>query len=178
MSINNDEGHWYAVRVKPNCERVAATSLSSKGFEHCLPVRREEKRWSDRFKTVERPLFPGYVFCRFDFGRRVAVLSTPGVLYVVCFGGVPAAIEAAEIAAVRAIVTSGLAVEPWPYLENGQRVWIEKGPIAGVGGVVLDSKSGSRLIVSVTMLRRSVAVEVDADWVRPLSRDVRGSSHA
>lgn len=177
MSIN-DEGHWYAVRVKPNCERVAATSLSSKGFEHCLPVRREEKRWSDRYKTVERPLFPGYVFCRFDFGRRVAVLSTPGVLHVVCFGGVPAAIEAAEIAAVRAIVTSGLAVEPWPYLENGQRVWVEKGPIAGVGGVVLDSKSGRRLIVSVTMLRRSVAVEVDADWVRPLSRDVRGSSHA
>ncbi len=173
-----DGNHWYAVRVKPNCERVAASSLSSKGFEHCLPVHREEKRWSDRHKIIERPLFPGYVFCRFDFGRRVAVLSTPGVMHVVCFGGVPAPIEPAEIAAVRAVVTSGLAVEPWPYLENGQRVCIDKGPIAGVSGVVLDSKPGRRLIVSVTMLRRSVAVEVDADWVRPLSRDMRGSSYA
>jgi transcription antitermination factor NusG len=99
-------------------------------------------------------------------------------MHVVCFGGVPAPIEPAEIAAVRAVVTSGLAVEPWPYLENGQRVCIYKGPITGVSGVVLDSKPGKRLIVSVTMLRRSVAVEVEADWVRRLSRDMRGSSYA
>jgi transcription antitermination factor NusG len=170
--------HWHAVRVKPNCEWVAASSLSSKGLEHYLPVHRQEKRWSDRNKIVERPLFPGYVFCRFNLGWKVAVLSTPGVLHVVSFGGVPALIEPAEIDAIRAVVTSGLAVEPWPYVENGERVRIERGPIAGVSGVVLDSKPGRRLVVSVTMLRRSLAVEVDADWVRPLPRDIRGSSYA
>jgi transcription antitermination factor NusG len=173
-----DGNHWYAVRVKPNCERAAASSLNSKGFEHCLPVHRQMKRWSDRYKLVEKPLFPGYIFCRFEASRRVAVLSAPGVLHVVCFGGVPAPIEPAEIAAVQAVVTSGLTVEPWPYVENGQRVWIEKGPLAGVSGVVLDSKLGRRLIVSVTMLMRSLAVEVDADWVRPLSRAAGGGSYA
>ena len=170
--------HWHAVRVKPNCERVAAISLSAKGIEHCLPVRRQEKRWSDRYKVVEKPLFPGYVFCRFDLGQRVAVLTTPGVVHVVCYGGSPAPIDPAEIEAVRTLETSGLDVEPWPYVESGQRVWIERGPIAGVEGVVLDSKSGRRLVVSVTMLRRSVAVEVDAEWVRPLPREMKGSPYA
>jgi len=173
-----DGSNWYAVRVKPNCERVAASSLSGKGFDHCLPVHSLEKRWSDRNKRIERPLFPGYVFCRFGAGQRGAVLTTPGVMHVVCFGGIPAPLDPADIEAVRAVATSGLAVEPWPYLENGQRVWIEKGPISGVGGVVMDSKSGRRLIVSVTLLRRSVAVEVDADWVRPLTRGLRGSFYA
>ena len=122
--MNTPEGnHWHAVRVKPNCERVAASSLSARGFEYCLPVYCQEKRWSDRYKLVERPLFPGYIFCRFELGQRTAVLTTPGVMHVVCFGGIPAPIEPAEIEAVRTVVTSGLAVEPCPYVENGQRVW-------------------------------------------------------
>jgi len=159
---------WYAVRVKPNCERTAATVLSAKGFEHCLPVYKDRRRWSDRYKTVELPLFPGYIFCRFDRGRRAAVVATPGVLHVVSFGGVPAPVDAAEVAALQAIGGSGLAAEPWPYVEAGQWVRIVEGPIAGVCGIVCGFKSRQRLVVNVTLLKRAVCVEVDSDWVSPV----------
>ncbi len=176
-----EAGQWYAVRVKPNCERTAAAVLSAKGLEHCLPLYKDRRRWSDRYKTVELPLFSGYLFCRFDRARRVEVLSTPGILHVVSFGGVPAPVEPAEIAALQAIVGSGLPAEPWPYLEAGQRVRIVEGPIAGVCGIVCGFKSRHRLVVNVTLLRRGVSVEVDSDWVSPMvepSHPARPSSPA
>lgn len=165
---NIERCQWYALRVKPNCERVASLSLGSKGVEHCLPVRRQRRRWSDRYKLVEEPVFPGYVFCQFGLGHRVAVLSSPGVMQIVSFGGTPAPIDPAEMAAVQAISSSGLSMEPWPYLETGQRVYVAEGPLAGLSGIVLDSKTRHSLVVSVTLLRRSVAVDLDAAWVRPI----------
>ena len=160
---------WYAVRLKPNCEQTAAAVLSAKGIEYCLPVYKRRSRWSDRYKTILSPVFPGYVFSRFDRSRRSALLSTPGVLHVVSFGGVPVPVDPAEMAAVRAIAESGLSAEPWPYLEAGQAVRIVEGPLMGLSGIVLGLKHGHRLVVNVTMLRRAVSVEVDSDWVHPIT---------
>lgn len=159
---------WYAIRVRANCERTAATSLAARGLECCLPFYSRRSRWSDRIRTVEFPLFPGYLFCRFDRVRRSEVLSASGVVHVVSFGGVPAPVDPTEMAAVQAICGSGTQAEPCPYLEAGQRVEIVGGPVAGLCGMVCQLKRGRRLVVNVSLLRRAVSVEVDSEWVLPL----------
>lgn len=163
-----EQHDWFAVRVKSNCELTVAQAFSARSLEYCLPLRKLRRRWSDRFKMVEFPLFPGYVFCRFDRGRRAAVLSTPGVLHVVSFGGVPTPLDAEEMAGVLAIAASGLPAESWPYLKTGQKVMIDEGPLAGVPGIVCGAKSHCRLVVNVTLLQRALSVELESDWVCPL----------
>jgi transcription antitermination factor NusG len=162
------EPPWYAVRVRSNCERTAAASLDARGLECCLPLYSRRSRWSDRIRTINSPLFPGYVFCRFDRAQRSAVIAAPGVVHVVSFGGVPAPVDSVEIAAVRTICRSGIEAEPCPYLEAGQEVEIVDGPMAGLRGMVCQMKRGQRLVVNVSLLRRAVSVEVDSEWVRPL----------
>lgn len=168
MSAATNGHPWYAIRVRSKFEVVATASLAGKGYEPFLPLYQARRRWSDRVKEMELPLFPGYIFCRFDAGTRLPVLTTPGVVSVVGYGREPVVIDEAEVAAVRAIIASGLPAIPWPYLRTGNRVLIEHGPLAGVEGIVLAVKKELRLIVSVTMLQRSVGVEIDREWVRPL----------
>jgi transcription antitermination factor NusG len=118
-------------------------------------------------KELELPLFSGYVFCRFDPNKRLPVLTTPGVSYIVGVGRTPVPVSEAEIHAVRVIVDSGITAEPWPFLEAGNNIRIEDGPLFGIEGIMLKRKQDHRIVVSVTLLRRSVAVELDARWVRP-----------
>ena len=169
MSAVFPERPWYAVRVKSKFETIASAGLSGKGYQPFLPLYRARRRWSDRVKQLDLPLFPGYVFCRFDAGARLPILTTPGVMSVVGYGREPVPVDEGEIAAVRAIIASGLPAIPWPYLRTGNRVLIEEGPLAGIEGIVLSLKKELRLIVSVTMLQRSVGVEIDRAWVRPLA---------
>jgi transcription antitermination factor NusG len=116
---------------------------------------------------IDVPLFPSYVFCRLDLGVRLPVLTTPGVLGIVGNGRIPMAVDDQEIAALQRMVHSGLDSEPWPFLEIGQRVRIDSGPLAGCEGILLEFKGKRRLVLSVTLLRRSVAVEVDRPSVLP-----------
>ena len=159
---------WFALCVKPRHEKTTAWALRSKGFEEFLPLHRRLRRWSDRLKELDEPLFSRYVFCRFDPMDRLPVLRTPGVVSIVGFAGNPAPVADGEIAALQAIVKSGLTAQPWPFLQRGQLVRIEAGPLSGLEGILLDWKSRHRLIVSVTLLQRSVAVEIDRLWVRPI----------
>jgi transcription antitermination factor NusG len=147
---------------------MAAISLANKGYEHYLPCYRQRRRWSDRVAETECPLFPGYVFCRFDVFKRLPILTTPGVISVVGVGREPRAIPDAEIAAVEKVVNSGLHAGPWPYLPDGQRVRIEKGALAGVEGVVIRKKDEWRIVVSIHMLQRSVSAEVERDWIHSI----------
>jgi transcription antitermination factor NusG len=156
---------WYGIRTKSNHERVAAVVLQSKGYEQYLPVYRRRRRWSDRIVETDRPLFPGYVFCRFDARKRLPIVSTPGVVSVVGFGSEPAPISDSEIEAVRAILRSGLAAEPCPFLREGQRIRVRRGSLEGLEGILLKKKSDWRIVVSVAMLQRSVAVEIDREWI-------------
>jgi transcription antitermination factor NusG len=165
---------WYALTVKPNHEKTTAQALESKGLESFLPLYRARRRWSDRIKELDLPLFAGYVFCRFMGGERARVLTTPGVTSVVGFGNQPAPVAEEEIEAVRAMIASGLPVGPWPYLRVGERVRIEAGPLCGLEGILTQVKDVWRVVVSVELLQRSVAAEVDRDVVSIVNRGVRG----
>jgi transcription antitermination factor NusG len=161
---------WYAVRVKSRQEHVVGMSLAGKGFERFLPLFRSVRRWSDRVKELDLPLFQGYVFARFDFERRLPILQTPGVVHVVGFGSQATPIPEDEIAAIQAVVGSGLPASPWPFLEAGRRVRVERGPLEGTEGILVSIKNRDRIVVSISLLQRSVSVEIDRNWIRPISR--------
>jgi transcription antitermination factor NusG len=165
----NDNFPWYALQLRPRHEKLVATTLVNKGYEGFLPLYRKKSRWSDRIKEIELPLFDGYLFCRFDINKRLPILITPGVMRIVGFGKIPHPVEDQEIAALQSICISGLQAEPWPYIRIGQRVRIDRGSLAGVEGIITDNKKGfRRLIVSVTLLQRSVSVEIDEAWISPI----------
>ncbi len=160
---------WYAVHVQSKFERVASTLLHDKGYQEFLPLYRAKRRWSDRMKEMELPLFPGYLFCRIDVGQGVLpILTTPGVVRIVSAGKTPVAVEEREIESIQAVLRSGLAALPWPGLAAGSRILVEHGPLTGVEGTVIDLNKKARLIVSVSLLQRSLAVEVEREWIRPI----------
>jgi len=165
---NLDPRRWFALRVKSQRERGIAASIGSKGFEEFLPLYQCRRRWSDRMKSMELPLFPGYLFCRIDPLIRLPILTVPGVLHFVGIGGVPAPIDDAEMAAIQRAVRSGLRVEPSAYLDVGQRVRLEEGPLAGLEGILIEIRKHYRVVVSLSLLKRSVAVEIERHWVTPL----------
>jgi transcription antitermination factor NusG len=129
------------------------------------------RRWSDRFKEFELPLFPGYVFSRFDPLNRLPILSIPGVVNPVAIGRTPVPVDDAELTAIQIAVRNGLRSSPWPFLQVGQRVRIEQGPLCGIEGILVAIRGRERLVLSVSLLQRSIAVQIEADWVRPLRTD-------
>jgi transcription antitermination factor NusG len=166
-----DELPWYAIRVRSNFERIVARNLQDKGFNLFLPTYHERRRWSDRVKQVEVPLFPGYVFCRLNLENRIPVLNIPGVVQILGQGNRPVPVPTLEIDGIKAILKSDLPYLPWSSFVVGQRVVVDRGPLMGLQGVLIENRKPHRLVVSVTLLQRSVAVEVDASWVRPLPND-------
>jgi len=170
LSIYSESAElWYALRVRSNCEKLVSLTLSGKGYSEFLPLYRKLSRWSDRRKQIELPLFPGYVFGSFDINRRLPVLTIPGVLHIVGLGNRPEPVPEEELHAIRRFITSGLPIEPWPFLKAGDAVVVEDGSMAGLEGILVAMKNRRRLVVSLTLLQRSVAVEIDRDCVRPLA---------
>lgn len=168
--LNGDENHeerWYAVQTRSKHEKTVAASLEGKGYEQFLPLYQNWHRSSGRIKSVLLPLFKGYVFCRFDKIFRLPILTTPGVFAIVGTGREPEPIPHEEIARIQASCASGLPIAPYPYLEQGEVVRVEYGPLRGVEGVFVTEKNSSRLVISVPLLRRSVAVELEREWIRP-----------
>lgn len=161
---------WFAVRTRTNHEKVAQTVLTAKKFESFLPLYRERRTWSDRIKEIEIPLFPGYLFCRSSVEEHRHILNTPGVMSVVGSGRSPIAIPDAEIDNVKQFVASEIDAKPHPFLEVGQKVRLIRGPLAGVEGILKEFKTGYRLVVSVTLLQRSIAAELDASWIEVVPR--------
>ena len=127
---------------------------------------RVKRRWSDRTKIMDQPLFPGYLFGRFHLDDRVRVLQAPGVKQILGIGNTPAPISAAELDNLRKLVSANPVMVPWPYLQTGQRIRIDRGPLAGVKGFVVRAEEESlRIVVSVDLLQRSVATEIDRDCI-------------
>jgi len=170
MHTREEGTHWYAVYVRTRFERVVARNLRGKGYEEFLPLYRRAHRWSDRIKEIEFPLFSGYVFCRFDPHDRLPILTIPGVKAIVGFGKNFIPVDERELNAIRAVLTSGTHCEPWPFMEVGQQVRVVYGPLAGTEGLVLMFKNRYRIVISITMLQRSVAVEIDGDCLQPLPK--------
>ena len=168
---------WFAVRVKSNFERRVAASFISKSLDAFLPEYEMRRRWSDRYKTIDCPLFPGYVFCRIDLDHRLPVLCTPGFLYIVGTGGKPAPVDEVEIARIQMVVHSGLSALPWPTLAVGQKVRLVRGPLSGLQATLLEVGKQKCVYVAVTLLRRGVSVKVDSDWILPIGLPQAGDSH-
>lgn len=167
VNVSFEKQHpWFAVRTRSNFESIAAAALEKKGFEPYLPAYRQRRRWSDRVVVSDSPLFKGYVFCRFDPSVRMPVMTTHGVIGIVSYGFEPAPIDEKEIEAVRRILRSGLAAEPCPFLHEGQPVRVLRGALSGIEGILIKKKSDFRLVISLTILQRSVSVEIDREWIR------------
>jgi transcriptional antiterminator RfaH len=164
---SNDSGHlpWFALQVHSGKEGWIAAHLLGQGYECFLPKYKTIRQWSDRNKKLELALFPGYLFCRFDPLLRLPVLKTPGVIQAVGYNRAPVAIEEEEIRAIRRMVESGLPTQPWPYLTVGDRVQIRSGALRGLQGILISIKGNRRLVLSVSLLQRSVAVELDSGAV-------------
>lgn len=161
---------WFAVQVRARWEQSTAKILSGKGYETLLPTYQKERRWGGRLRTIEAPLFPSYVFCRFDVLKRLPILVTPGVVVIVSRGRIPVSVEPSEIAAIQTLVSSGVQAEPWPYIAVGERVRVESTPLQGLEGILIAHKGSQRVIVSVSLLRRSVALEIDRACISAVTR--------
>jgi transcription antitermination factor NusG len=160
--IEQVQRSWFVLTAKHQHEPTVARLLAAKGLAVFQPRYSEVRRWKDRQKTIELPLFPGYVFFRAGLERRVEVLSTPGVFSIVSFGNDAAEIDGEEIDAIRRACDSRMAVRPHPFLTVGDRVSVTAGPLAGVSGILQKHKDACRLVLSIELLGRSAAVEIDA----------------
>jgi transcription antitermination factor NusG len=171
---------WYAVHVASNHEKAVHNALAVRGYEAFLPLYRSRRRWSDRCRDLDLPLFTGYVFCRLDVSRRLPVLLIPGVAHIVGLGKMPVPLDEHEMADIRTVVESGLLMQPWPFLKVGQRVAIQEGPLRSVSGVLTEINGAEQLVVSITLLQRSIAVSLPRRCVCPLddARDWPPVPHA
>jgi transcription antitermination factor NusG len=156
---------WFAVQVWSGREHVSAAHLRVRGYEVFLPCYRERRRWSDRIKVVDRALFSGYVFCRLAERVVAKIVSAPGVIRIVGDQQGPLPIPEHEIEAIQRIVQSPFCAEPWSVPCVGQKVRIETGPLRGIEGVISVLKNRRRLVVSISLLQRAVAVEIDSQSI-------------
>lgn len=165
---------WYAIYTRHQHEKVIARLLSEKGFEVFLPVQSVARRWKDRTKQVSLPLFPCYVFIWGGLERRFDIVTTPGFHSFVGFGDQPVTIPQEQIEAIRLAFASGSRIEPYPFLRFGDKVRIRSGPLEGIEGILVRKKKSVRLVLSVELLEKSVAVEVDAFLVERVAEHRNG----
>jgi transcription antitermination factor NusG len=159
---------WYALYVRSRHEKVVECGLKGKGYAAFSPFYRTKRKRVDRIAEIDIPLFPGYVFCLFDSSKRLPILMTPGIVGIVGPGNRPEPVDDTEIASIRTLALSGRPVQPWPFLRSGQRIRLQAGPLVGAEGIFLRVKDEYHLVVSVTLLQRSVAVTVEKESVAPL----------
>jgi transcription antitermination factor NusG len=160
-----DARNWYALFTRHQHEKSVAIALANKSYEVYLPLYRSVRRWQDRAKQIMLPLFPCYVFICGGMDRQLQIITTPGVIQIVGWGGHPAIVPQTQLDAVRQIIESCLCVETHPYLECGDRVRVKAGPLMGLEGILTRKKGVARLVVSMEMLGRSGAVEIDVSNV-------------
>jgi transcription antitermination factor NusG len=165
---SGDSHRWYAVYTYPRHEKAVKERLESKSIEAFLPTFVSESRWKDRRVRIQTPFFPGYVFTRISLSDRSKVLAAPGVIRMLSFNGTPAPIDDLEIEAVRLCLERGATLESFPLFQVGDRVRVRSGVLEGLEGLVSRCKSERRLIVPISLINQSVAVEIDVHLLEPL----------
>src|SRR5271163_990484 len=160
---------WWVLYTRHQHEKAVAEMLSAKGFEVFLPLYESLRRWKDRKKLLTLPLFPCYVFVQGGLDRRLQVVTTPGIHTILFHGESVAIVPEAEIHAIRRAVEGQFRIEPHPFLKCGERVRVTRGSLEGVEGVLVRKKNLYRLVLSVDMMAQSVAVEIDANDVEPVT---------
>jgi transcription antitermination factor NusG len=168
MPLANYQSHWYAAYTNANHEKRVAEQLTVRSMEHFLPLYTSIRRWKDRRATLRLPLFPGYIFVHIALRDRLLVQQIPGVVQLVGFDGTPTPMPNEEIEAIRSGFATEWKIAPHPYLKIGRRVRITRGPLAGIEGFLQQRRGSCRFILSVDLIRCSVAIDVDANEVEPL----------
>jgi transcription antitermination factor NusG len=166
--FHDDSSPWLALQVFPRHEKKVDVILQNRGYVHFLPTCHRQRKWSDRVKTIEEPLFPGYVFCRGQQTLMEIVRATPGIVRIVSFGGKPYPISDKEIEALQCIVGCGREVGSLSYLCTGLKVKVVSGPLLGVTGMIIQVKNRNRLVLSVDVVMKSIHVDIDRAEVVPL----------
>jgi transcription antitermination factor NusG len=170
IPMEHYEARWYAAYTSANHEKRVAGQMVVRGVEHFLPLYASVRRWRNGRVTLQRPLFPGYVFVRIALREKLRVQQIPGVAWLVGFDGTPAALPEEEIQALRTGFASGMRAEPHPYLTVGRRVLITSGPLAGREGILKRWKGDLRVVLSTDLIQRSILVDIDASSVVPVRR--------
>ncbi len=160
--------HWYAVSTRARHEKKVFQLLLQKGVVSFLPLQTFHRRWSDRYKTVQEPLFSCYVFVKIALQDRLPVLQTDGVVRLVSFNNVPATIPESQIAAIRTIVESKQSIEKTDYLIPGQRIQVIQGPLKGIKGILAQIKNQYRLVVRLDSIMQAIAVDIDCRDIKIL----------
>jgi len=160
-SAQHSPSQWYALYTCARHEKRVAEQIERRRMSCYLPLYRSVRRWKDRRKELELALFPGYVFVHMSLANKVKVLEVPGAVRLVSFNGQPAALPAEEIEMLRTRLASNSKVEPHPFLRAGRKVRVHSGPFQGLEGVVVRRKDRCRLIFSIDLIQRSLAIEVD-----------------
>src|SRR5215469_7474047 len=171
---------WFALQIRPGHDHIVPILLTAKGYDILAPTYRCRRRWSDRIKEIDVPLFPGYVFCRFDPDSHstVPVVTTPGVLKILGFGSKPEPLDETEIESVRLAAQYGLSPRPCQYLSTGSRMRIARGPLWGVEGILTRVKNKELLVISVSMLQRSISVEIERSSIEVVQLGFQSQTHA
>ena len=160
-SMHNSQARWYALYTRARHEKRVAEQIERRRLSCFLPLYRSVRRWKDRRKELQLAVFPGYVFVQMSLSSKRQVLEVPGVVQFVCFNGQPAALPAEDIEALRSRLSSDARLEPHPYLRTGRRVRVRSGPFQGLEGIIVRRKDRYRLIFSIDLIQRSLAIEVD-----------------
>jgi len=171
-SLSEADMPWYVIRVKGNAEKTAAQSLINRGVTVFLPL---QKRPSKRKNVglIDIPLFAGYIFGQFDHRDALKVVACPGVVQILCRGTVPEPVDPAEMRSLLVLSRTAVAISLLPTFTRGQKVRITEGPLADVEGIVLRDNGRQRLILSVSLLRRSVSAEINREWIEDLTPSVQ-----
>lgn len=159
---------WYAIQTRSRHEKVVRDQLAAKGITHLLPLHVKRSVWKDRVKMIEVPLFGGYMFGHFALADRLSVLQTVGVVRLVGLASGPEPVPDDQIEAIRAMIESRMPYDPHPYLREGMRVQVQRGPLAGAEGVLVEKKKHYRLVINVDLIQKSVAVDIDSADVEPI----------
>lgn len=170
---SGEDSAWWALYTRHQHEKAVANVLSAKGFEVFLPLYESIRRWKDRRKVLELPLFPCYVFVRGGLNRRLQVVTTPGIQMILTHGEHVAIIPENEIEVIRRTVDGSFRVEPHPFLKCGDQVRVIRGSLQGVEGILVRKKNQFRLVLSVEMLAKSVAVEIDATDIESVEAGIQ-----
>ena len=159
--LGGEPAAWFALQVKTRHERITSDCLISKGYEAFAPSTNQSSKSYSAINSPNTPLFPGYVFCRFDPRFRLPILTTPKVRCIVSYGRDPAVLSSSEIDAIREVSHLKYPAERCPYLSEGTRVRITRGPLKDTQGILVQIRSSFRVVLSVSLIRQSIRVEID-----------------
>ena len=168
----NQISHWYAVSTRSRHEKKLYNDLIQKGIVTFLPLQKFQRKWSDRYKIVEEPLFSCYVFVKIPLTDRLRVLQTGGAVKLISFNGIPAVIPAYQIEAIKIIMDKQLQIEKVDYLIPGQTVEVIQGPLKGITGILAQVKNSQRLVIRLDSIMQAFSIDVDYRDIKILDNEM------